>query len=146
MPRLWNAVYTIIFALSMWLGYVSMTPDKLRRLNPSIASGCVLPFALASIGGILAMRYARSKNACFRLPSWNRRFPFCYWEDPMQAFFGYTLVTFGLLMGGFFRISVSGANGLWEVLWDASSCAGLLVAQVVGYRLYRDAAGMQRTP
>jgi hypothetical protein len=138
MPRLWNAVYTVIFMLALWLGYTSMAPDKLRQLHPSIASGCVFTFALASLGGFIALRYARSKGAHFRLPSWSRRFPFFYWEDPLQAFFGYSLFAGGLFVGSLFRLPGSHRNGPWMITWHACLFVGLILAQIIGYALYRD--------
>jgi hypothetical protein len=60
-----------------------------------------------------------------------------WWEDPLQGFFGFTLVAFGLAVGSSVAARSSGPNGVWMFILFSSMFGGYAVAQVIGYVIYR---------
>ncbi len=138
MRAIWPLVYVSILVGAALLGYREMAAERLTRVHPSIPSGCVFTFLLTSIGFLLAFRYAASQCPKFPRPSWRRSFPLVEWRyDPLQSFMVLMLIALGLLVGGLFRLSSSGPNGLWMVLWFFSAFLGELTGLVLGCVIYR---------
>jgi hypothetical protein len=138
MPRVWPIIYVLVFCAGVFLGYFTVAPERIRPVHPSIVSGCIFTFALSFISILVGFRYASAKVGQFRLPSFSRRFPWFWWDDPLQAWFGYSLLTFGLVLGSSHALISWDQNALWMLVWFSCLFSGLVVAQIVGYIIYRD--------
>jgi hypothetical protein len=137
MQRAWAVIYLVVFAGAALLGYNTAAPGHARPVHPTIASGCIFTFAVACISTLLGFWHASTKSASFRLPSLFRRFPWFWWDDPLQAWFAWTLLAFGLLLGSTHALGSTDANAVWMLVWFACLFGGLVIGQLFGYVIYR---------
>ena len=138
MPRMWLIIYLFVVGGAAFIGYVAAAPGLARPVHPTIASGCIFTFALACISTLLGFWRAYTKDSSFRLPSLYRRFPWFWWEDPLQAWFGWTLLAFGLMLGSIHAFGSTDRNAVWMLVWFSCLFTGLVIGQVVGYVIYRE--------
>lgn len=138
MKLIWYMVNVGLVALGLWSGYVSLEPQKLRHTNPD-AIACVailvtMPlFALLSVG-YSVRRWKRDKLA---RPSWDRN-PVNWWGDPLQSLFISTCIMAATAIGGALRRPTVGSVAFWMFGVYVCFAIGLLVGQVLVYRVYRE--------
>jgi hypothetical protein len=131
--NLWLSANIALVLASIWAGYNEMSPGRLQHTNPD-AIFCLCVLVVMSLFAVGTLHL--SKTARFRRPSLNR-FSLNWSGDPLQALFLSTLVCLGLVVGSLTRVLNSGAVGFWTVAFNCSLFIGLVVGQLVAYRLYR---------
>jgi hypothetical protein len=96
---MWPILHIAILVASVVLGYAggAFGPER----SPVIGAVVGLVGGLAAT--LVAMRYAASKTAVFRLPSWKRRIPVYWRDDPLQFDSFLTLYVFGVGVGSTIR-------------------------------------------
>jgi len=138
MKRVWYAVNIGLVTLTSWGGYASMAPERLRQTNPD-AIACVsilvlMPlFALGSV--YYSVRRWKGGNHLSR-PSWNRN-PLNWWGDPLQSLFISTCIAAATAISSALRRPTFGSVGFWTFGVYVCFTIGLLVGQVLVYRVYR---------
>ena len=137
MKYLWIALNSILIVVAFWDGHDSLAPSRLLHKNPDsilcLIILLIMPvFALGtvefSIRGWNVSRFAR--------PSWNR-IPFNWWGDPLQSLFMTTCITGSMAVGGATQYPSFGSVGFWMLGVYCCSAIGLLVGQILVYRIYR---------
>jgi hypothetical protein len=137
MRYFWAVLNSIAVILSIRSGYASLTPDRLLHKNPDLLSCLILllgtpVFAIMSVGYSLR----RSKAELLSRPSWTRN-PFNWWGDPLQSLFVSTSVTAATALGSSIRRPAYGSVGFWMMGVYSCIAVGLLVGQILVYRIYR---------
>lgn len=135
--RIWIIFNVMLVTLSVWTGYAEMSPTRLDRTNPDIVL-CIAVLVGALTLAIGTVHLAKVRH--LRRPKWDR-LPFNWWTDPLQALFVVTWCSLGCVIGSLFRVGGSGAIGIWTVVVFSSVFIGLLIGQVLAYRLYRNRIG-----
>jgi hypothetical protein len=137
MRYFWVVVNSALIALAFEGGYVSLTPDRLRHTNPSPLLCLIIllitpPFAIWTV----AYSIQRWKSDPLPRPSWSRN-PLNWWRDPLQALFISTSIMSAMAIGGAFRQPTFGSLGFWTLGVYVSLAIGLIVGQILVYRIYR---------
>jgi len=137
MKYLWIAFNSTLVAVGLWDGYESLTPDRLQRKNPDaiLCLAILLILPVFSIG-IVGYSIKRWKVDRLSRPTWNRN-PFNWWGDPLQSLFITTCITGAMTVGGATQYPAFGSVGFWMLGMYSSSAIGLLVGQILVYRIYR---------
>jgi hypothetical protein len=139
MRYIWYAVNIGSVTLAPWGGYASMAPERLRHTNPD-AIACVsilvmMPlFALGSV--YYSVRRWKGGNRLSR-PSWDRN-PLNWWGDPLQSLFISTCILATTAIGSALRRPTLGSVAFWTFGVYVCFAIGLLVGQVLVYRVYRE--------
>jgi hypothetical protein len=133
----WRAGNVCLVVLSLAGGYAGMSPDRLARSNiDGIAClAILLGMAVVAVGGPFYALRAYGPGV-IRRPSW-RRGPFRLWRDPLQFLALATVAELAASIGGLSRLPAVGQVGLWTVGSELSTFLGLLVGQVIVYRVLR---------
>ncbi|MGB2636614.1 MAG: hypothetical protein WAM58_21980 [Candidatus Acidiferrum sp.] len=138
MKHVWRIVNVGLIMSSLWGGYNSMTPEKLRHTNPDvyacIAILVVMPFFALGCVGYSIRRWKRDPLS---RPSWDRN-PMSWWFDPLQSLFVFTCVMAATAIGSALRHPALGSVGFWTVGVYCSFVIGLLLGQILAYRIYRE--------
>jgi hypothetical protein len=126
-----------LVALALLGGYCSLSPEKLRNTNPdAILCGLILLlmpcFAIGSVGYSIR-RWNHSRLA---RPSLSRN-PLNWWHDPLQSLFISTCIMVSMAIGSALRRPAIGSVGFWTLAVYACLALGLLIGQILVYRIYR---------
>jgi len=92
MKRIWTLVNSTLVALSVFSGYNSMAPERLRHTNPDFIF-CFAILLTMPIFAVLSVEYSlrRWKSDPLSRPSLDRN-PFNWWGDPLQSLLFSTFV------------------------------------------------------
>jgi hypothetical protein len=137
MKNIWSIINVALVALALPGGYNSLSPEKLRNMNPdAIFCGSILLvtplFALLSVGYSIR-RWNHSRLA---RPTLSRN-PLNWWHDPLQSLFISTCVAVSMAIGSALRRPTIGSVGFWMVAMYSCLAVGLVTGQVLVYRFYR---------
>ena len=137
MKHLWAVLNCTLVALALWGGYNSMNPEKLRHTNPGPVL-CLLVLLVMPLFAVGSVGYAirRWKRDALNRPSWTRN-PFNWWGDPLQSLFISTCIMGAMAVGSSVQRPTFGSVGFWTLGVYACVAIGLLVGQVLVYRIYR---------
>jgi hypothetical protein len=138
MKKLWYVINIALVALALPGGYRSLSPDKLQHMNPNaISCGLIfltMPlFALGSVSNSIR----RSNHRRLARPSLSRN-PLNWWNDPLQSLFVSTCISASTVIGSALRRPTIGSVGFWMLASYACFAIGLLVGQILIYRIYRE--------
>jgi hypothetical protein len=150
MKLIWILTNIAYLLLAVWGGYRSMSPERLAHTNPEpILCGILLivmpVFALWTVYYSIqrsrtnvVMPYALPRPFTLRRPSWQRN-PANWWGDPLQSLFVTTCFIVGVLFGAALRRPgpAIGSVGFWTLGVYCSLAIGLLIGQLLVYRVYR---------
>jgi hypothetical protein len=64
--------------------------------------------------------------------------PFNWWHDPLQSLFISTCIAISTAIGSALRHPSLGSVGFWTVAFYSCIALGLLVGQILVYRIYRE--------
>jgi tellurite resistance protein TehA-like permease len=126
-----------VVALGLWDGYAVMSPDRLRHetAEPILCAIILLLMPLFALG---AVHYSVHRRKLERLarPSWSRN-PLNWWHDPLQSLFVTTCYMAAMAVGSGIRRPVIGSAAFWTFEVYCCFAIGLLIGQVMIYRVYR---------
>lgn len=133
----WAVLNSLLVALGLSGGYVSLTPDTLRNTNPGPVL-CLIILLITPLFVISTVAYSirRWKSAPLARPSWSRN-PLRWWRDPLQALFISTCIIAAIATGSALRGPAFGSVGFWTLGVYACFAIGLFAGQMVVYRVYR---------
>jgi hypothetical protein len=137
MKKIWYVINIALVALALPSGYNSLSPEKLRNTNPDAILCCVILlgtplFALLAVG--FSIQGWKQNNLA--RPSFDRN-PLNWWGDPLQSLFTSTCITVSTAIGSALRHPTIGSVGFWTLAVYVCFALGLLVGQVLVYRIYR---------
>lgn len=137
MKYLWIILNSTLVALAFLGGYNSMTPDRLRHTNPDLVA-CVSILLAMPLFAVWIVRYSirRWKKDQLRRPSWSRN-PLNWWGDPLQSLFVSTCIMGAMAIGSAVQHPVFGSVGFWTLGVYCCFTIGLLVGQILVYRIFR---------
>jgi hypothetical protein len=151
MKIVWYVLNIAVIVLGLRGGYASAAPEQLRHMNPDgVYCGLILltmpVFALLSVGysNQRRRRLSQSQHNLVR-PSFHRN-PFNWWGDPLQSLFISTCIMVTNTLGGALRRPAIGSVGFWLVGSYACCFVGLLIGQVLIYRIYGGQVVEEATP
>ena len=126
-----------LVTLALLGGYESLAPEKLRHTNPD-AIFCGLILLVTPLFAIWSVSYSIRRWNHNRLarPSL-RRNPLNWWHDPLQSLFISTCVMAAMAIGSVARRPTIGSVGFWTVAVYTCFAFGLLIGQILVYRIYR---------
>jgi hypothetical protein len=134
---IWTVLNISLFALSVRQGYVSLAPEQLRHVNPdAVFCGIILlTLPLFSLGtvGYSVRRWNVEK---LRRPSIDRN-PVNWWFDPLQSLFITTCNIAAMGVGSLLH-RATGTVAFWMVSTYFCAFFGLVIGQVLVYRVYRN--------
>ena len=138
MKNIWYVINIALVALALPGGYNSLSPEKLGNTNPdAIVCGLILLvtplFAMWSVSYSLR-RWNHSRLARASLG----RSPLNWWRDPLQSLFISTCIMVSTAIGSALRRPTIGSVGFWTLAVYACFALGLLVSQILIYRIYRE--------
>jgi hypothetical protein len=134
---IWFVVNASLIALSMRQGYVSLSPEQLRHVNPDavFCSIILLTFPLFSL--LTVYFSVRECNVDkLRRPSFDRN-PLNWWYDPLQSLFITSCNTAAAGVGSLMR-RAPGSVAFWMMAMYFCAFFGLVIGQLLVYRVYRD--------
>ena len=137
MNYVWSIVNVLLVVGSLWDGYTSLDPEKLHHSNPD-AIFCTSIFVLTLIFPILSVGFSLKGCKCELLfrPSWDRN-PLNWWFDPLQSLFVTSCAMAAMAVGSAVRRPALGTVGFWMFGAYACSVIGLIIGQILVYRIYR---------
>jgi hypothetical protein len=137
MKYFWTMLNWILVALSFWGGYKSMTPERLRHTNPD-ALLCLIILIITPVFafGIVEYSIRRWKVDQLAWPTWTRN-PFNWWGDPLQSLFISTCLMGAMAIGSATQHPTFESVGFWTLGMYSCSAIGLLVGQILVYRIHR---------
>jgi hypothetical protein len=135
---IWFVVNFSLVALSMRQGYMSLDPEQLRHVNPDavLCSLILLTLPLFALGTV-HYSVRRCNVDKLRRPSFDRN-PLSWWYDPLQSLFISTCGMAAMAIGSAVRRPTIGSVGFWTVAVYTCFALGLLVGQILVYRIYRE--------
>ena len=138
MKNSWYVVNVALVALALLGGYQSLAPERLRHTNPDgIACGLILlVIPLFAIGSV-SYSIRRWNHSRLARPSFSRN-PLNWWHDPLQSLFISTCIMVSTTIGSALRHPAIGSVGFWTLGVYACFALGLVVGQVLVYRIYRE--------
>ena len=138
MKHFWVVFNSVLIALAFRVGYVALTPDKLRQTNPGPVL-CLSVLLLTPLFALWAVTYSirRWKADPLPRPSWNRN-PLRWWRDPLQGLVISTCIAAATAIGCAVRQPTFGSVGFWTLGMYACGAIGLFVGQILVYRIYRE--------
>ena len=148
MKNVWYVINIAVIVLGLRGGYVSTAPEQLRHMNPdAVYCGLILftmpVFALLSVGySNRRRRLSPSRDNLVR-PSFHRN-PLNWWGDPLQSLFISTCVMVSNTLGGALHRPAIGSVGFWLVGSYACAVVGLVIGQILIYRIYGDQVTEER--
>jgi hypothetical protein len=134
---IWLVVNVSLVALSVRQGYASLAPEQLRHVNPD-AVFCSLILLTLPLFALGTVRYSvrRWNVEKLRRPSLYRN-PLNWWFDPLQSLFISTCNIAAMGVGSLLR-RATGSVAFWMVATYFCALIGLVIGQVLVYRIYRD--------
>jgi len=138
MKTIWYVINIALVALALPGGYSSLSPEKLRNTNPdAIVCGLILlVMPLLAIGSV-GYSIRRWNHSRLARPSLSRN-PLNSWHDPLQSLFIATCIAVSTVIGSALRHPTIGSAGFWMLATYTSLALGLLVGQILVYRIYRE--------
>jgi hypothetical protein len=136
MKNIWYVINIALVALALLGGYNSLSPEKLRHTNPDAIGIILLVMPLFAIGSVSYSIRRWNHNSLAR-PSLSRN-PLNWWHDPLQSLFISTCIMVSTAIGGALRHPTMGSVGFWTLAVYACVALGLLVGQILVYRIYRE--------
>jgi hypothetical protein len=138
MKNTWYLINIIFVMLGVFGGYNSLAPEQLRNNNPdAVFCGLILlvlpVFCLLSVG--YSNRRTGKKENLVR-PSFARN-PLNWWGDPLQSLFISTCAMTATALGALLRRPAIGSVGFWMLGSYISMVIGLVIGQLLVYRIYR---------
>lgn len=138
MKNIWYVINIALVTLGLPSGYNSLSPEKLRHTNPdAIFCGAIL--LLTPLFAIWSVQYSIQRWNHRRLarPSLSRN-PLNWWHDPLQSLFISTCIMVSTAIGSALRGPTIGSVGFWTLAVYVCFALGLLVGQILVYRIYRE--------
>ena len=138
MKSIWYVINIALVTLAFPGGYNSLSPEKLPNKNPdAIFCGAIL--LLTPLFAIWSVQYSiqRWNHSRLARPTLSRN-PFNWWHDPLQSLFISTCMAISTAIGSALRHPSLGSVGFWMVAFYTSCALGLLVGQILVYRIYRE--------
>ena len=138
MKKVWYVVNIALITLAFPGGYNSLSPEKLRHMNPD-AIFCGATLLLTPLFAKWSVQYSIQRWNHTRLarPTLSRN-PFNWWHDPLQSLFISTCSAISSAIGSALRHPSLGSVGFWMVAFYSCIALGLLVGQILVYRIYRE--------
>jgi len=138
MKNIWYVINIALVALALPGGYSSLSPEKLRNTNPDaiVCGWILLVMPLLAIGSV-GYSIRRWNHSRLARPSLSRN-PLNWWHDPLQSLFISTCVMVSTAIGGALRRPTIGSVGFWTLAVYACFALGLLIGQILVYRIYRE--------
>jgi tellurite resistance protein TehA-like permease len=133
-----------LVALGLRSGYVSLEPERLRHTNPG-AIACVAILVMMPLFALLSVDHSvrRWKSDKLARPSWDRN-PLNWWGDPLQSLFVSTCIMAATAIGSALRRPTVGSVAFWTFGVFVCFAIGLLVGQVLVYRVYREQIALSK--
>jgi tellurite resistance protein TehA-like permease len=137
MKYLWAALNFNLVGLALLGGYNSMNPDELRHTNPDPVL-CLIVLLIMPLFAVVSVAYSlrRWKSDPLNRPSWTRN-PFNWWGDPLQSLFVSTCIMGAMAAGSAVQHPAFGSVGFWILGVYLCFTIGLLVGQLLVYRIFR---------
>jgi len=134
---IWFVVNISLVLLSVRQGYMSLAPEQLHHVNPDavFCSLILLTLPLFALGTV-SFSIRRCNVDRLRRPSLDRN-PVNWWFDPLQSLFMSTCLVAAMAVGGLLH-RLSGPVAFWMVAMYFCLTFGLVIGQVLVYRVYRD--------
>jgi tellurite resistance protein TehA-like permease len=134
---LWALLNCTLVVLALWGGYNSMAPERLSHTNPGLIL-CLVVLLIMPLFAVGSVRYAVRHWNRDRLnrPSWTRN-PLNWWGDPLQSLFVSTCIMSAMAIGSSVQHPAFGSVGFWTMGVYSCFAVGLLVGQILAYRIYR---------
>jgi hypothetical protein len=137
MKKIWYVINIALVALALPGGYNSLSSERLRHTNPdAIACGSILLLIPVFSVGSVSYSIRRWNHHRLARPSLSRT-PLNWWHDPLQSMFISTCIMVSTAIGSALRRPTIGSVGFWTVAVYACFALGLLVGQILVYRIYR---------
>lgn len=138
MKNIWYVINTTLVVLALLGGYNSLSPEKLRHTNPDVIL-CGLILLVTPLFAIGSVTYSirRWNHSRLARPSLSRN-PLNWWRDPLQSLFISTCIMVAMAIGGALRRPTIGSVGFWTLAVYACIAFGLLVGQILVYRIHRE--------
>lgn len=137
MKTIWYIVNTGCVMWALWGGYRSTAPDRLQHANPDLRLCFVLLLIMPLFSlGIVYYSIRRWRQDTVQRPSWHRN-PINWWGDPLQALFISTCFVASMAIGAALRHPAIGSVGFWMLGVYYSVGIGLLIGQLLVYRVFR---------
>ena len=138
MKNFWYVINIALVALALPSGYNSLSAEKLRHTYPdAIVCGLILLITPLFAIGSVAYSIRRWNHNRLARPSLSRN-PLNWWHDPLQSLFIYTCIMASMAIGSAVRHPTIGSVGFWTLAVYACFALGLLIGQVLVYRIYRE--------
>jgi hypothetical protein len=138
MKNIWYVINIAMVTLAFPGGYNSLSPEKLQHTNPdAIFCGAIL--LIMPLFAIWSVQYSiqRWNHSTLARPTLSRN-PFNWWHDPLQSLFISTCIMVSTAIGSVLRRPTIGSVGFWTLAAYVCSALGLLVGQILVYRIYRE--------
>lgn len=121
-----------------------MAPERLRHTNPDPIL-CLILLVIIPMFGVWTVYYPirRSTNSIIQRPfklrpgSWNRN-PINWWGDPLQSLFISMSYMAAMAVGAALRRPAFGTVGFWTFGVYCCLAVGLLIGQLLAYRIFRE--------
>lgn len=138
MKKIWLLVNIALVTLALVDGYKSLSPEKLRNTNPDAVSCCLILLG-TPLFTLLAVEFSirRWKHNNLARPSFDRN-PLNWWGDPLQSLFISTCVMAAMAIGSALLRPTIGSVGFWTFAVYTCFALGLVVGQILVYRIYRE--------
>lgn len=137
MKIIWFVINTALVTAALLDGYKSLSPEKLRNTNPDAISCCLVLLGIPLVA-LLAVELSirRWKHNNLARPSFDRN-PLNWWGDPLQSLFISTCVMAATAIGSAVRRPTIGSVGFWMFAVYSCFALGLIIGQILVYRIYR---------
>jgi len=138
MKNIWYVINIALVTLALPGGYNSLSPEKLRNKNPN-AIFCGLILLVIPLFAMGSVNYSirRWNHSRLARPSLSRN-PLNWWHDPLQSLFISMCVAVSMAIGSALRHPTIGSVGFCMVAAYTCFALGLLVGQILVYRIYRE--------
>ena len=136
MKQIWYILNIGFLMLALWSGYRSLEPARLEHTNPDLVF-CLVTFLTLPLFAVGTVYYSifRGGHEMLPRPSWDRN-PINWWGDPLQSLFISTCYMGATAIGAALRRPVVGSVAFWMMAFYCSTAIGLLVGQLLVYRIY----------
>ena len=140
MNKVWNIVNTVLVVLALPGGYNALAPEQLQNKNQdAVFCGLILlTLPLFAIGSVEYSNWWRGRRGNLARPSFHRN-PLNWWGDPLQSLFISTCIAVSTTIGSLLRRPhpAIGSVGFWMIGMYTSFAVGLVIGQLLIYRIYR---------
>jgi len=132
----WRYLNISFVIISIWGGYGSLAPERLKNTNPD-GILCLIILVAMSLFSIGAVSYSVKSCKCesLRIPSWDRN-PFNWWYDPLQSLFMSTWIMSAMALGSMIRMPAYGSIGFWTFGVYFCWAAGTAIGQFFVYKIF----------